>query len=277
MRLNSGTRLTIANLSAGYGKREIFSNLSLPPLLPGRVIALVGPNAAGKSTLLRAMAQLIGARGKMHLGAMDLMQLRPAARAATIGFMPQNLPDDVGLSVLEALMAAMRATGSAGATSAGLTLEERAFGLLDGLGVSYFASSRLDMLSGGQKQVASLALAIASQPSILLLDEPTSALDPARQYFVMQMVKDYAAAGRIVIAVFHDLALASQWADEIVILTDGKLHSSGPPDEVLTPKMLAEIYEIRARVERCSKGMLQILVDNVMPRTPSSPRTPSNM
>lgn len=262
MKAGEGGLFTVRDLHAGYGSRVIIDGLSLPPMRPGQFIGLVGPNAAGKSTLLRAMAQLISARGEMRLGEVDLMRLKPVARAATIGFMPQSLPNDVSLSVLETVIAALKVTG---ADRDGRPIEECALSVLEGLGVGYLASRRLDRLSGGQKQVASLAQAIACKPAILLLDEPTSALDLARQFFVMRMVKDYASAGRIVVAVLHDLSLAAQWADEIVVLADGKLHSAGPPAEIVTPEMLADVYDIKARVDS-TQGRLQIMVDGVVPR-----------
>ncbi len=259
-----GAVLTVRDLRAGYGGRTVIDRLSLPPMVPGRLVALVGPNAAGKSTLLRAMAHLARVQGDIRLGGTDLGRLRPAERAATIGFMPQSLPDDVSLSVLESVLAAITVT----AGGDGTPVEERALDVLEELGVSDLASRTLNLLSGGQKQVVSLAQAIACAPPVLLLDEPTSALDPARQFQIMRIVKNYAAAGRIVVAVMHDLALAAQWADEIVVLTGGRLHGAGPPADILTPGMLAEVYGIKARVERCSEGRLQILVDGVVPRRP---------
>jgi len=262
---DAGT-FTVRDLQAGYGARPVIERLSLPPLAPGRLVALVGPNAAGKSTLLRAMAQLIRVQGDLRLGDRDLLRLSPPERAAAIGFMPQSLPDDVSLSVLESVIATIRVTGGAGI---GRQAEERAVEVLERLGVADLAARPLTRLSGGQRQVVSLAQAIAGAPPVLLLDEPTSALDPARQFRIMRIVKDYAAAGRVVVAVMHDLALAAQWADAIVVMSGGRLHGAGPPAAILTPAMFAAVYGIRARVERCSEGRLQILVDGVVSPPPT--------
>lgn len=259
--------LTVRGLSAGYGGRIVIDGLTLPPLRRGRLVALVGPNAAGKSTLLRAMAKLIHAQGEIRLGDRDLLTMRPAERAAMVGFMPQSLPNDVSLTVLETVIAALKVTG---ATEVETPVEAQALDVLARLGVSYLASKPLDKLSGGQKQVASLAQAIACKPTLLLLDEPTSALDLARQFFVMRVIKDYAAAGAVVVAVLHDLALAAQWADEMVVMADAVLHSAGPPEDIVTPKMLAEVYRIAARVERCSRNRIQIMVDGVVPHAESN-------
>lgn len=253
--------LTINHLTAGYGSKAIIKDLTLPPIISG-FVALVGPNGAGKSTLLRAVAQLIPAQGDIRLGGVDLQNMKPALRASVIGFMPQSLPDTISLTVLETVIATLKVSG---ANYGEQPVEARALAVLDGLGIADLASQPLNRLSGGQRQVASLAQAIASEPKLLLLDEPTSALDLARQFLIMKLVRDYACNGRIVVAVLHDLALAAQWADQIIVLAQGRLHSAGKPEDIITPQMLAEVYHIEARVERCSKAQLRIMVDGVIP------------
>ncbi|WP_454815087.1 ABC transporter ATP-binding protein [Labrys neptuniae] len=273
MKADHTPTLVVRGLHAGYGGHDIIADLTLPPLQPGRLVALVGPNSAGKSTLLRAMAHLIRMRGEVALGERDLTRISPAARARLVGFMPQALPLDVSLSVLETVIATLRvAQAGEGAGSHA----EQALDVLTRLGVPYLASLPLDRLSGGQKQVASLAQAIACAPPVLLLDEPTSALDLSRQYFIMRSIKDYAAGGRIVVAVLHDLALAAQWADDLIVMRQGKLHGAGPPDEILTPRMLADVYDVEARVEHCSQGRLQIMVDGVVERSSRSDIPPTH-
>ena len=108
-----------------------------------------------------------------------------------------------------------------------------------------------------------LAQAVMREPKLLLLDEPTSALDLARQYRLMSEVQKLARDGRVVVAVLHDLALAAQWADRIILMANGALLAAGSPEEVLTPANLARAYGISARIERCSQGRLSVLVDGL--------------
>ena len=108
-----------------------------------------------------------------------------------------------------------------------------------------------------------LAQAIIRDPQLLLLDEPTSALDLARQYQLMSEARRLAQEGRIVVAVLHDLALAAQWADRIILMTAGQIAADGPPREVLQPEILGRVYGISARVECCSAGRMMVMVDGV--------------
>ncbi len=252
----SGLRVT--DLSVRYGARVVLPGLSLPELHPGEVTVLAGPNAAGKSTALRAIAQLAPYRGQVRLDGQDLARISPAARAGLVGFMPQALPAGVSLTALQSTVAALRAAHPGPMPGA----EARAMATLDRLGIAALALEPLDRLSGGQRQMVGLAQAIVRDPRLLLLDEPTSALDLARQMRLLSELRRLAAEGRVVVAVLHDLALAARWADRIAVLDAGRLHGIGRPEEVLTPAMLAVVYGVEARVERCSQGRLMILIDS---------------
>ncbi|MFD1333343.1 ABC transporter ATP-binding protein [Methylopila musalis] len=254
----SAGALRVTGLTVGYGRRAVASDLTLPPLEPGEVVALVGPNAAGKSTILKALAGLTPARGDIRLGAADLQALSRGKRAELVGFMPQTLPSSSDLTVLEGMMAALRAVPGEGGA-----LEERALAALESLDAGPLALKTFAELSGGERQLASVAQSVARQPRLLLLDEPTSALDLARQHQVMALARSYAREGRVVVAVLHDLALAALWADRMVVLSAGRAHAVGQPDEALTPDILAEVYGVVARVERCSRGRLQVIVDGL--------------
>lgn len=252
--------LSINAVSVRYGRRPVIDALDLPAFHPGEVTVLAGPNAAGKSTLLRAIAQLARYQGRIALDGTDLSQVTAAERARLIGFMPQSLPSGSSLIVLESVIAALRAAGEGPAEAADAT----AMAVLDRLGIGALALDPLDQLSGGQRQMVSLAQAIVRDPRLLLLDEPTSALDLARQVRLLSELRRLAAEGRVVIVVLHDLALAAQWADRIVILQNGALHSAGAPADVLTAPMLADVYGVDARVERCSKGRIVVLVEGTV-------------
>ncbi|MDO5622225.1 MAG: ABC transporter ATP-binding protein [Paracoccus sp. (in: a-proteobacteria)] len=252
-------QLQITDLRVRLGKREVIAGLSLPPLRAGELTVLAGPNAAGKSTALRAIAGLLPYAGQIAWDGLSLADMPLRQRAALIGMMPQSLPSGASLVVLEGVIAALRAAGADGL--APRDADERAMAVLDRLGIGNLAMQTLDRLSGGQRQMVSLAQAIVRDPRILLLDEPTSALDLARQHRLLSEVRNLAGEGRMVLAVLHDLGMAAQWADRIVMLHQGGCIADGPPDQVLTPELLAQAYGVRARVERCSQGRLVVLVD----------------
>ncbi|MFJ3462771.1 ABC transporter ATP-binding protein [Achromobacter spanius] len=250
------TGLRVRQLQAGYRGKPILQGLDLPDLLPGQVTALIGPNGAGKSTLLKAMAGLIPTRGELALNGQALAAMPPAQRAAHVGYMPQRLPDDLDITVLESLLSILRVGGLDNAAAM-----SRALATLDRLGIAALAMQPLGSLSGGQRQMASLAQALATSPQVLLLDEPTSALDLRHQVAVMRTVRALAQAQCIVVAVLHDLNLAARWADRVVVLKAGALCASGTPREALTPAVLADTYGVRARVEACSQGYLTVQAD----------------
>ncbi|SAI21242.1 ABC transporter ATP-binding protein [Bordetella ansorpii] len=248
--------LRVRRLQAGYRGKPILQGLDLPDLLPGQVTALIGPNGAGKSTLLKAMAGLIPTQGELALHGQALDRMSPAQRAAHVGYMPQRLPDDLDITVLESLLSILRVCGQGTETAM-----PRALATLERLGIAALAMQPLGSLSGGQRQMASLAQALATSPQVLLLDEPTSALDLRHQVAVMRTVRALAREQCIVVAVLHDLNLAARWADSAVVLKAGALCASGPPRQALTPDVLARTYGVRARVETCTQGFLTVLAD----------------
>jgi iron complex transport system ATP-binding protein len=259
--MNDIRTLTISNLSAGYRNRPVLRDLRLAPLEPGKVTALVGPNAAGKSTLLRSLAGLVPATGAIQLGDRDLNELGLAERAQHVAYMPQTLPQNTELTVLEGVIGALKASPLADFDGSGPQTRRRAVDVLDRLDILDLAMEGIGLLSGGQRQLASLAQAIVRAPHLLLLDEPTSALDLRHQLDVMTIVQALAREGRIVVVVLHDLTLAASWADHLVVLARGKVAAEGPPEEALSPTILSSVYGVDARVERCSRGRLHIMVD----------------
>src|SRR5690606_18000013 len=146
------------------------------------------------------------------------------------GYMPQEFPDDSGLSILEATVSALQG----GALRQRRDDELRALRTLERLGIGELALRPLSELSGGQRQLAGLAQAVVRECPVLLLDEPVSALDLAYQLHVMDMARALADQGHIVLVVIHDLGLAAQWADKIAILHQGALHDFGPPEQVIS-------------------------------------------
>ncbi|APF01781.1 iron ABC transporter [Pseudomonas putida] len=250
--------MLIEGVSVAYGARQILQGVSLPALPAGSLVALVGPNGAGKSTLLRALAGLERMRGGLRLDGQDVTRLGFAERSRRLAYMPQQLPPGIALGVLESIVAALR-------VSAGSDLLGSAFDALRQLGIEGLAERSLDSLSGGQRQLVALAQLLARNPQVLLLDEPTSALDLHYQLRVMGAVRERVQAHRLLaVAVLHDINLAASHADWLVVLREGRVVACGAPGDVLQPGLLAEVYGVVARVERCSQGRLQVLVDRAL-------------
>ncbi len=252
------TMLTISDLSAGYGARKVLRDVTLPSIASGQVTALVGPNGAGKTTLLRAVAGLVPASGTICFGALDLVTASAQQRSSVMAFMPQFLPQRMSLSVLEAVISALRASPPSDVVWSADGFRDASLAVLARLGIVDLALSAFDQLSGGQRQLASLAQALVRRPKLLLLDEPTSALDLRHQLQVMQIVREVAASGTTVIAVLHDLQAAARWADNVVVMKDGALHASGAASDAITSAMLRDVYGLDGVVERTSTGELHI-------------------
>lgn len=244
--LHAGLRAE--GLRMGYGTQPVLRGVALPLLAPGQVHVLLGPNAAGKSTLLRGLAGLQKAQGRVWLDGEDISGLAPARRAQRLVYLPQSLPMRTGLAVFEAVlsaaMAGRHAQGPEGEDA--LRSVESALRRLDLLAL---ADRPLANLSGGQRQLVGLAQALVRRPRALLLDEPTSALDLYHQHLVLDRVRAEARAqDLIVLAVLHDLHLALACADQVLVLQDGGLIAAGPPGAVINTALLARVYRVNATV-----------------------------
>lgn len=260
----AGLELYIEKISAGYPRHpEVIKEVSVGPFLPGTVTALVGPNAAGKSTLLRSIAGLLTAKGNVLYKQENILSLSLQKRSAIVSYMPQHVPQSIELTVIESLISALKASALDQLSSKTAIARKKAFDVLEQMDIVDLALEPLNQLSGGQRQLVSLAQAIIRQPQILLLDEPTSALDLQHQVAVMQLVREYAAKGSIVIMVLHDINLATRWADEIVVLHQGKIAAHGKPAAILTTELFKTVYKVNAIVSPIEHGLLQVHVQSL--------------
>lgn len=257
--------LQISDLHVGYSRKKVIENLTLPPFVSGEVTVLAGPNGAGKSTLLRALAGLLRLRGSIRLDDRELTNLSAQTRASIVSFMPQSVPTDINLSVMEAVISALKASPLDAANPVNEQLHQRALAVLERIGIAHLALEPLSQLSGGQRQMASLARSVVRDPKLLLLDEPTSALDLRHQLKVMRLARSFADDGRIVVMVLHDLNLALRWADRVILLHQGRLVSHGLPIEAITSPIIAAVYGVAIRVEHCSQGLPHLIVDGESP------------
>lgn len=253
--------LTLRGFSTGYPKRKVIENLDVAPLPRGEITVLLGPNGCGKSTLLRALAGLNKGCGEMWLDDEELMTQPFARRAQRVVYLPQSLPAGVHLHVLESIIVAQRASGGLHSAAS----EAEILHLLEQLGIAHLAMRYLDQLSGGQKQLVGLAQSLIRRPELLLLDEPLSALDLNYQFHVMDLVRRETAQRNIVtVVVVHDINIALRHAQHALMLKEGRLIAEGQPDQVITPETLAQVYGVEGRIEHCSRGMPQVMIDGLV-------------
>lgn len=252
--------LNIKSLSVAYGRRQVIDNLSVADIKSGQVTALLGPNGSGKSTLLKAIAGLNSAKGQVFLDETDLVAAHFAERAKQIVYLPQSLPASVHLRAFESMLVARRASNN---ESTQQVIHE-ANELLHKLGIEQLGMSYLDQLSGGQKQLIGLAQALIRKPKVLLLDEPLSALDLNYQFHVMEVIQQETRERNMVtLIVLHDINIALQHTDYVLMLKEGRLVADGIPAQVITPEVLAEVYSVIGRVEFCSLNKPYVMIDGL--------------
>lgn len=226
-------------------------------LSAGRWVGLIGPNGSGKTTLLRAIGALIAFDGRIHLEGQAVEALPAQERARRLAYVRQapSLTFDFTVEQLVLLGRAPHRGWMQAYQPADRTRVRSALARVDLKG---FAGRSVMSLSGGELQRVFLAQALVQEADLLLLDEPTSHLDVHYQFSFMEQVRALVAEGRSVLTVFHDLELAARHAERLLVLKEGRLVEDGPPDEVLTPDFIADVFGMKARVERPTAGRLRI-------------------
>jgi iron complex transport system ATP-binding protein len=253
----NGEALAIAGLTVSYGPARVLDRVSLAPLEPGTVTALIGPNAAGKSTLLKAAAGLLkAAEGRLTLGGEALDGLTLRERARRIRFVPQAYATQARLTVFELLLVARMCGGGGGVGAGDIAAVEAA---LARVSLTHLSARMVGNLSGGQQQLVALAQALTRPAPVLLLDEPTSALDLRNQLEAFAIMRRVAREdGVIVVAALHDLNLAARQADRAILMGAGRIVSDGAPDEVLVTETCGPVYGVELARGRTSRGSLAI-------------------
>lgn len=236
-------------VSAGYRRMPVFEKLSFS-IPPGTLCAVIGPNGCGKTTLIRAATGLLPhATGRVSLFGTDLRKLNGAQRAERVGVVPQELSTPMAFRV-EAIVA-MGRTHALGRRRA-LSAEDRR--IIDQAMVYTDVMEMRDRpfpeLSGGEKQRAVIAMVLAQQPRMILMDEATSHLDINHALEVMQIVERLnREAGVTILMVSHDLNVAAEFCERMLLLDGGELVADGTPTEVLTEETLRRVYHCDVRVQ----------------------------
>ncbi|GLF95026.1 ABC transporter ATP-binding protein [Streptomyces yaizuensis] len=229
----------------------------------GRVVGLVGPNGSGKSSLLRcAYRALRPTAGTVRLDGDDLHALSQREGARRLAALPQESAGEFAFTAWEVVEMGRLPHQGAGSRT---TAEDRSAcaAALEAVGASHLAGRSFPTLSGGEKQRVLIARALAQRPGVMVLDEPTNHLDIAQQLEVLALVR---GSGLTVLTALHDLNLAAAHCDTLYVIHHGRIVADGPPHDVLTAPLLAEVFGVRAhRVPHPVTGTVHLLFDRLPP------------
>ncbi|SHN11080.1 ABC transporter ATP-binding protein [Actinacidiphila paucisporea] len=241
-------RLRADAVTLGYDRRVITEKLSVD--IPDHSFTVVvGPNACGKSTLLRALARLLKpAQGRVLLDGRTIGSLPAKAVARTLGLLPQTSVAPDGITVA-ALVARGRYPHQGLLRQWSVEDEQVVAESMAATGVAELADRQVDELSGGQRQRVWIAMALAQRTPLLLLDEPTTYLDIQHQIDVLDLCAGlHEEGGRTLVAVLHDLNQAARYATHLIAMRDGRVEAEGPPAEIITAELVERVFGVRCRV-----------------------------
>jgi iron complex transport system ATP-binding protein len=235
------SRLEARSVSLAYDGATVVPELTVA-IPPGSFTVIIGPNACGKSTLLRGLSRLLSpAAGTVVLDGRDISSYPAKEVARRLGLLPQSALAPDGITVADLVgrgryphQSLLRQWSSAD--------EAAVKEALDATGTTDLSARPVDALSGGQRQRVWVAMVLAQRTDLLLLDEPTTYLDVAHQVELMELFAELNARGRTVVAVLHDLNHAARYASHIIAMRDGRIVAEGAPREVITSERVEEVY-----------------------------------
>lgn len=237
---NPTTAISATGISYRINNQLILDNLDLE-LQCGEVTTLLGPNGAGKSTLLKILCNEIENNNRIHYFGQEKNNWNATSLAKQMGILPQHSTLSFAFSVQEVVE-----LGGLPLDLPNAKLQPIIATMMNKTGIQHLAHRLYPSLSGGEKQRVHLARVLTqvsqSQQKIIMLDEPTSALDLSHQHNTLRLARELADEGAAVIIVMHDLNLAAQYSDRVIVLKDGKLQADGTPWEAITPQMIERVY-----------------------------------
>ncbi|MEU4532433.1 ABC transporter [Micromonospora ureilytica] len=241
------SRLRADALTLAYDKRVVVRDLDVQ-ITDGSFTVIVGPNACGKSTLLRSLARVLKPQsGAVYLDGQTIASQPSKQVARQLGMLPQSSVAPGGI-VVEELVARGRFAHQRVLRQWSPEDEAAVADAMRQTEVTELADRFVDELSGGQRQRVWLAMALAQQTPILLLDEPTTFLDLSHQFEVLDLCADLHEQGRTVVAVLHDLNHACRYATELIVMREGRVLAQGPPAEVMTAELVETVFSMPCRV-----------------------------
>jgi ABC-type cobalamin/Fe3+-siderophores transport system ATPase subunit len=265
--------LCAEDLTVRYGRQAVLSDLSVD-IPRGRISVIVGPNASGKSTLLRALSRLVRpTSGRVLLDGKDIRLEGAKALARSLAHLPQTASAPFGMKVADLVARSryphqtlLQQWSEADARAVADAMEQTQ--------VADLAQRSIDELSGGQRQRVWLALALAQDTPTLLLDEPTTYLDVAHQLEVLNLCRRLNQdQGKTLVMVLHDLNQAARYGDHVIALRDGAIAAAGPPNQVLTPERIEQVFGVRCVVTVDPGSGAHLIVPTAVSTAPSLSNT----
>lgn len=239
--------ITVDALTFAYGNKvaPVFDRLSLA--FPKNLNIIIGPNAAGKSTLLKCIFGLLQAEGAVRWQEKDLRVMPKEERMEIMVYLPQEELPPAFLTVFEMTLLGKVPTLGWKISSRDLA---KVYGTLQGLNIADLAERYVGEISGGQKKLVSIAQTLVRDPNVVLMDEPTNSLDMQKQLELFQIIRQIIAVKDMqFIIVLHDLNLACQYAEQLTILdSHGRVYANGRPADIVTAEMLRTVYGVEAEV-----------------------------
>lgn len=239
--------LVMRDVTLAYAERVVGHDVSLS-IREGSFTIIIGPNACGKSTLLRALSNLLPLpAGTVLLDGHDIHHLKAKSLARRLGLLPQSAIAPEGITVAD-LVGRGRYPHQSMLSRWSSEDEAAVQAALQATGLADLSARHVDELSGGQRQRAWVAMALAQETGLLLLDEPTTFLDIAHQMSLMNLFEELHVSGRTLVAVLHDINQAAHYASHLVVMKGGAIVAEGEPSEVITSEMLDDVFGLDAAV-----------------------------
>ena len=235
-------KLRLEKVYLGYGSRTVLENINIE-VMPGEMLGIIGPNGSGKSTLIKGMTRLIPPRsGQVFIDGQDIAGMSRSDLARLVAVVPQNAALPELFSAFEVVL--MGRTPHLGLlryeSENDLAIVQRT---MEATQTVAFAERRVGELSGGERQRLTIARALAQEPKIILLDEPTAHLDINYQIETLDLARKLCREQKlIIVTALHDLNLAAQYCDRLILLSQGKIHSQGTPETVINAQTIKEVY-----------------------------------
>ena len=251
--------IKVKDLNAFYGKHQVLHNISFTAD-NGKLICVLGPNGVGKSTLFQCVLGLNEQHdGEIEIDNKNIKNLGVRQRARLISYIPQSHSPVFSYNVKDIVLMSTESTIK-GFGSPGKLQEDMAKEAMGKVGITYLADRKYTEISGGERQLVMIARALAQQAKTIIMDEPTSNLDYGNQIRIMSRIKELTKEGYTIIQSSHQPDQAFLYADEILVLNEGKILIQGNPKDVLTEQIIHKIYGVDVEIKSLNEDRIRVCI-----------------